>query len=89
MKKQEVSKRAWALFSRLRTGQELHAETDKTEDGIRKGGLRFWMEPCGAGCGPRTARELIDAGLVTPVGDGLLDGVTQTWVAAPFVSVAA
>lgn len=74
-----LSKRAQSLLVRLDASKTLCACCDRTEEGISKGGLFYWIEPDGKRVGPSTARELIQSGLVKPAHDGLFDGASQTW----------
>ena len=74
-----LSKRAQAAVDRLAGGRTLCARTDRTEEGIRSGGLMFWLEPGGQSVGPSTARELIEKGVVKPQQDGLLPDAPQSW----------
>jgi hypothetical protein len=79
---EKLNKRQQALFHRLsQPGTVLHCETDQTEEGLRNGGRRYFIEPGGAGVGPKTPQELIARGLL--VGShGLLPGDAQSYVVA-------
>ncbi len=47
---------------------------------LRETGPEFWFWPSGDACGPASAQEAIDTGLLKPGKDGLFGGPeAQTW----------
>lgn len=71
------TKRAEKLLAKL-AGQTLHARSDDREQGMRRGGLAFWLEPSGRSVGPATAKEVIGLGCLEPL-DGLFPDTPQSW----------
>lgn len=70
------------LLATLKIGGTLCAETDKSDEGIRNGGFRYWIEPTGERVDAGAARTLVALGLVRVVMGGLLPCCPgQQWAA--------
>jgi hypothetical protein len=79
-KKALLPKRVLAVIARCKNGQSLRKTFRFKESGETE--ILFCFEPSGKRCGPRSAQQAIESGLLTPLCDGLLGPETsQTWAA--------
>lgn len=73
---------AQKAFERLRGGVLLLRTSSKTEEAVeRGGGFLYSIEPGGRKFPTASGRLLIEGGFLTPRGDGLLDEISQTFIA--------
>lgn len=70
------------LLARIEAGRLLCRTASSTEEATEKGGgYSYFTTPDNKKASPASAKMLIDRGLVRPRGDGLFDGVSQTYEA--------
>lgn len=70
-------------LARLRTGKVLCRTSSDSDEAITKGaGFLFFTEPDHRAFPPASAVLLIKGGFVTPQEDGLLPGISQTFMVA-------
>jgi hypothetical protein len=76
-------KRVLRVAEICRGGQRLHCQFRPRAIGETDDVRLWWFEPSGKGCGPASAREAIELGLIVPVDDGLFGSDdAQTYIAA-------
>jgi hypothetical protein len=77
----KLPKTAKAVVAAARGGQRICKDIRKKETGDAE--ISWFYEPSGKRIRPTAAQRAIDSGLLIPSGDGLFDGMSQTWTAAP------
>lgn len=76
----QLPKSTQRAYERLTPGSVLCRTVSGTEEAVeRGGGYLYTTEPGGRKFPTASGRELIDAGLLSPRHDGLIDDVSQTF----------